>query len=124
MPEVIVGRPFRELELPDQDGLKPAAILHFRCGQPCAPPAALRLGKVSERTFLHLQRPQLLEQLLAGRGGESVTCARDILKLPIVVVAKDQRVEVSVRWCVAANDEFLTPIDLHLLPGAGALAWL
>ena len=66
MPEVIVGRPLREFKLANQNRLQPAAVLHLRRREACAPPAASRLGKVRERTFLDLQRPQFLKQLLAG----------------------------------------------------------
>jgi len=122
--QVIVGRPFREFELPDEDWLHPPIVFHLGRRQSCTPPATSRLGEVRERTFLALERLQLLEQLPARQRRESVACARGILKLPVIVVAEYQRIEVPVRWCVPADHEFLTTVDSHFLPGAGPLARL
>ena len=44
VPEVIVRRPLREFELPDEDRLHPATVLHLRRRQSYTPPATSRLG--------------------------------------------------------------------------------
>ena len=37
MPEMSIGRPFEELELPDEDGLHPPALVYLRGRQPLSP---------------------------------------------------------------------------------------
>jgi hypothetical protein len=63
MPQMKIAGPFNELELSDEFRLKPATFFHFCRSEACAPSPAPLLGKISERTLLHLQGPKLLEKL-------------------------------------------------------------
>ena len=53
VPHVVRVRPFEELEIRDELGLDPNALLHLRGGQSLTPSAALRFRQVRERAPLH-----------------------------------------------------------------------
>ena len=47
---MILARPLQELELPDECRPQPLAVGHLRFRQAGAPPTALRLGQLRERS--------------------------------------------------------------------------
>lgn len=49
--EVILASPRQELELPNEHGLQPHALGHFRLGESRSPSSAFRLWKVGEGVF-------------------------------------------------------------------------
>jgi hypothetical protein len=94
MAQMIVGRPFKKLELTHQHGLEPAAFFHL-CGRKSLSPApAAGFGQVRKRALCCFQPLKLPKQLLARRGREPVASSGDIDEFVAIVIAEDQSIEV------------------------------
>src|SRR6185437_12455266 len=124
MPQVIVRRPLTEFELPDKDRFQPAAILHFRGGEPLTPAPAALLGEIDERACGGFKRAEFLHQLRAQSRRKAVAGSRRIEEARTFVIAEDQGIERAAAERVAADHEFLPFVHAHLLPCAGSLTGL
>jgi hypothetical protein len=117
---MVVAGPLEELELPDQHGLEPYALGHLRLRQPLTPASALLLRQVHERAAIDLQALELTKERGPAGGGEPCPGPGHVDEILALVVAEHQCVERRGSSRVAANHEFLTPIDAHLHPCARA----
>src|SRR5438552_2643406 len=118
MAQVIVGRPFPELELTDKMRLEPSAIFHLFGGEPLAPATASFLRQIRERAFLPLQSFEFTHEHFSDGWRESIPGTGNINKVRAVIVAEDQRIERRASDGVAADDEFLAFVYSHFGPGS------
>src|SRR5947208_8825836 len=121
MPQMTVPRPLRKLDLGNQLGTKPSAILHFFFCQ--CPLRAFFFWKIGKRTLSGLQAFELLVNLAPKIRDKSIPHLCRKVKLLALVIANDQRVE-WISWRVSTDHEFLPAIYLVLDPCAGSFAGL
>src|SRR5262249_21665849 len=121
MPQVTVRRPLCKLDLCDELGPKPYAVLHLFLSQ--SPLGSLFLGQVAKRAGVDLQPFEFPRHLAAKLRHKAVSHLGGTEKFPVFVIAHDQRVE-WVAWSVAADHQLLPQVDLVLDPCAGSLARL
>jgi DNA-binding transcriptional ArsR family regulator len=119
MPQMSVWCPLQKFEFADQQWFLPSALVHLFSGQSLTPAAAPRFRQIREGALRDFQILELPKQLLAERWGESISRARRIHELVALVVSEDQSIEILSSRGVASNDEFLSLVDPHLLPGSG-----
>jgi len=109
MPQMIVGRPFGELELPNEHRLDPAALLHLGRRKPLAPPAAFGLWEIRERAPGDLETAKPLQQRFPKSRCEAVARPGDL----------ERSFGPSQYPKTRASKVALNP---HLSPRAGALS--
>src|SRR5215472_18801440 len=93
VPKAIVRRPFGKLELPNQNGPKPAAGLHFFRREALPPSAALGLGEIREGAFVDFEAPEAPHQPCPQRWREPVARSRRVYQPIALVVSEHQRIE-------------------------------
>lgn len=84
---------------------------------------SLLLGKVGKGTSCNLQAFELSVNLSADLRDEAVPYLAYIIKLPVFIVADDQRIK-RMAGRVPANNKFLPLVDPVFEPSAGALPGL
>jgi hypothetical protein len=99
------------------------SFIFFGC-EALAPSSTSRFGKVGKRARVNPQALEAHAQSPARRGRETIPRAPCVDQSRAVVVTKDDCVEVLASERIPGDDEFLGPINPHLLPGAGSLAWV
>src|SRR3954467_10684931 len=122
MPQVIVGRPFHELELPYEYGFQPAAFRHLCRRESLSPSAASRLRQIGEWTLRGLQTAEVGEEFLARTRSKSVPGPRHVDQSIAFVISEDQGIEVLRARRIPADHKLLPLVDPHLLPSTRALA--
>jgi hypothetical protein len=122
--QVTIASPFEEIDLCDEHWFQPAAVLHLRRGETRTPPAGLGFGQIREGAFRNCQAVELLEESSADHRCETVARAACIHQAVAFVVPEDQCIERVQAHRLPADNEFLTAVDAHLLPGARSQAGL
>jgi hypothetical protein len=108
---MIAVRPLQKLNLSDEYGSHPHALLHLLCGQSLAPSRLVGFLQIHEGTLRDHQRTQLLEHPSARRGHEAVPSSRHVDKVVASVVAHDDGIQAVWPWSEAADQKLLTEIS-------------
>src|ERR1017187_9031959 len=103
MPQVAVGRPFDELELPDEHRAEPSAFVHFLGGEPLSPSSRFRLREIGEWALCPGKGLESPEELVARCSREPASGASCIHQVGAVVVAEYDGVEVPGAQRVARD---------------------
>src|SRR5262245_13272707 len=121
MPQVPVWRPLCKLDLRNELGPKPHAVLHLFLSQ--SPLGALFLGQIGKWTCIGLQPFEFPRYLTPNQRHKPVPYFGGIKEPHALVIANDQRVK-GIPWSVTADHQLLPPVDLVLDPCAGSLTRL
>jgi hypothetical protein len=83
MTKMVIERPFKKLDHRYELRLQPAASLHVLGGQPLAPSALSRFGKITKRAFRDRQTLEIRKYRPTRSWREAIpNSARDIRSLP------------------------------------------
>src|SRR5579859_7811624 len=107
MPQVIIGRPLGEFELPYQHRLDPLACFHLCRGEPLAPATASGLWEIRERARVDFQTAKPLQQVFPQPRREAVARPSNIEQLRLIVISKYQSIKGRSAQRISGDHEFL-----------------
>src|SRR4051812_31249983 len=123
MAEQAVARPFDEGDFDNGGRLDPPERRHVLGADALAPVTSARaVRQIDERTGLRRLLRDRREQLPLHPRREPGTTLRGVPQILALVVADQEEIERRAVGFLAADDELLVLVELHLHPGVGPLA--